>query len=198
MYSNYDNEWDRAEEPRDARASLYDERVFQAYDKDGEVAVYRRRRRRSRSGMPTVRCDGNIVAEWVARPEVWFNAISKTTPIAKPSEVPPDHLALNSRRAVYIASVALSGRPLADPCRSRKFTDQLQAFCELADRPATQHDADAMLFLMERPTDWTVCGRQAVSTQCEAGDTQETLEAASEEEFETIHSTFRPRPVYDG
>jgi hypothetical protein len=36
----------------------------------------------------------------------------------------------------------------------RKFTDQLQAFCEMADRLATAHDADAVLFLMERPTDW--------------------------------------------
>ena len=33
----------------------------------------------------------------------------------------------------------------------RKFSDQLQAFCELADRLATVHEADAMLFLMEQP-----------------------------------------------
>ena len=37
---------------------------------------------------------------------------------------------------------------------ARKLADQLQAFCELADRLATMHEAHALLFLMERPADW--------------------------------------------
>ena len=61
----------------------------------------------------------------------------------------------------------------------RKFTDQLQAFCELADRLAVMHDADAMLFLMERPTDWTRL-RQCTGehTVIVAGDTEDSLEGA--------------------
>ena len=38
---------------------------------------------------------------------------------------------------------------------ARKLADQLQAFCELADRLATAHEAHALLFLMERPADWS-------------------------------------------
>ena len=66
----------------------------------------------------------------------------------------------------------------------RKFTDQLQAFCEMADRLATQHDADAMLFLMERPTDWARL-RQATGshTVLLAGDNEDTLEGAGDEDF---------------
>ena len=37
---------------------------------------------------------------------------------------------------------------------ARKFTDQLQMFCEQADQLATQHSANSLLFLMERPVDW--------------------------------------------
>ncbi len=82
---------------------------------------------------------------------------------------------------------------------ARKFTDQLQAFCELADRLATQHDADAMLFLMERPTDWARL-RQATGshTVLLAGDTEETLEGAGDEDFETILLNMPSEaPVYE-
>ena len=69
----------------------------------------------------------------------------------------------------------------------RKFTDQLQAFCQLADQLATLNDAHAMLFLMERPTDWAqlreATGEHAVLL---AGDTEETLEGAADEDFDTI------------
>src|SRR5688572_25913266 len=81
----------------------------------------------------------------------------------------------------------------------RKFTDQLQAFCELADRLATTHDADAMLFLMERPTDWTRL-RQCTGahTVILAGDTAETLEGSAEEDFDTILLNMPSEaPVYE-
>ncbi len=69
---------------------------------------------------------------------------------------------------------------------ARKFTDQLQAFCELADRLATVHDADAVLFLMERPTDWNRL-RECTGnhTLLLAGDTEETL-AGAEEDFDSV------------
>jgi len=81
----------------------------------------------------------------------------------------------------------------------RKFTEQMQAFCELANHLATLHEADAMLFLMERPTDWARL-RQATGehTVFLAGDTEETLEGAGEEDFETILLNMPPEtPVYE-
>ena len=81
----------------------------------------------------------------------------------------------------------------------RKFTDQLQAFCELADRLATVHEADAILFLMERPTDWTRL-RQSTGQHSLilAGDTQQTLEGAAEEDFDTILLNMPSEtPVYE-
>src|SRR5687767_1643311 len=81
----------------------------------------------------------------------------------------------------------------------RKFSDQLLAFCELADRLATTHDADAMLFLMEHPTDW-VRLRQATGqhTVLLAGDTATTLEGAPQEDFDTILLNMPPEtPVYE-
>lgn len=81
----------------------------------------------------------------------------------------------------------------------RKFTDQLQAFCEMADRLATSHDADAVLYLMERATDW-VRLREATGkhTVVLAGDTAETLEGANEEDFDTILLNMPSEsPVYE-
>ncbi len=49
---------DRAAEPRDARALLYDQRVFQPFDKDGDVAVYQPKQsvaKRIQSGGSTIR-----------------------------------------------------------------------------------------------------------------------------------------------
>ena len=82
---------------------------------------------------------------------------------------------------------------------ARKFTDQLQAFCEQADRLATLHRADAVLYLMERPTDW-VRLRQATGnhTVILAGDSEETVSGASESEFEIITLHMPPEsPVYE-
>jgi diadenylate cyclase len=82
---------------------------------------------------------------------------------------------------------------------ARKFTGQLQAFCELADRLATVHDADAVLFLMERPADWArlreCTGEHVVLL---AGDRVETLAGAAEEDFDTVLLNMPPEsPVYE-
>jgi DNA integrity scanning protein DisA with diadenylate cyclase activity len=82
---------------------------------------------------------------------------------------------------------------------TRKFTDQLQAFCELADRLATIHDADALLFLMERPTDWTrlreSLGEHSVLL---AGENAEALVGAPEEDFEIVLLNLPAEtPVYE-
>jgi DNA integrity scanning protein DisA with diadenylate cyclase activity len=81
----------------------------------------------------------------------------------------------------------------------RKFTDQLQAFCELGDRLATLHEADAMLFLMERPTDWTRL-REASGkhTLLLAGDNADALEGVPEGEFPKVLLNMPSEaPVYE-
>lgn len=82
---------------------------------------------------------------------------------------------------------------------ARKFTDQLQAFCEQADRLATIHNADAVLYLMERPVDWARL-REATGnhTIILAGDSEETLLGASESDFEIVPLQMPPEsPVYE-
>jgi diadenylate cyclase len=82
---------------------------------------------------------------------------------------------------------------------ARKFTSQLQAFCELADRLATVHDADAVLFLMERPTDWNRL-RQCTGDHVLllAGDTEETLAGAAEDDYDTVLLNMPSEsPVYE-
>lgn len=82
---------------------------------------------------------------------------------------------------------------------ARKFTEQLQTFCELADRLSTTHEADAMLFLMERPTDW-VRLREVTSDHAVllAGHSDETLDGAAEEDFDTIVLNMPAEtPVYE-
>ena len=82
---------------------------------------------------------------------------------------------------------------------ARRFTDQLQAFCRQADELATEHSADALLFLMERPTDWArlreCTGKHHVIL---AGDSEETLAGASADSF-TIVLVNMPAasPVYE-
>jgi DNA integrity scanning protein DisA with diadenylate cyclase activity len=81
----------------------------------------------------------------------------------------------------------------------RKFSEQMQAFCEMANHLATIHDAHAMLFLMERPTDWSRL-RQATGehTLLLAGDTEETLEGAVDEDLDTILLNMPSEsPVYE-
>jgi len=82
---------------------------------------------------------------------------------------------------------------------TRKFTDQLQAFCEHADRLAAAHEADALLFLMERPTDWQQLRQSAGSHPVLlAGDSEETLVGAAEADFTRVYVRMPPEsPVYE-
>ena len=58
MYNNYDNEWEVGPRSHATHALLlYDQRVFQPYDKEGEIALYRpspsaAKKKTSASGMP--------------------------------------------------------------------------------------------------------------------------------------------------
>ncbi len=84
---------------------------------------------------------------------------------------------------------------------ARKYTDQLQAFCEQANRLATIHNADAVLYLMERPTDW---GKLQKATGNHniilAGDSEATLAGALESDcdFDIVLLHMPPAsPVYE-
>src|SRR6476619_8141905 len=61
------------------------------------------------------------------------------------------------------------------------------------------HEADAMLFLIERPTDWTRLRQSSGQhTVLLAGDTAETLEGAGDEDFDTILLNMPSEaPVYE-
>lgn len=82
---------------------------------------------------------------------------------------------------------------------ARRFTDQLQSFCTQANEMAVQHNADALLFLMERPTDW-VRLRECTDQHhvLLAGDSDETLAGASPDDF-TVVIVNMPvaSPVYE-
>jgi DNA integrity scanning protein DisA with diadenylate cyclase activity len=81
----------------------------------------------------------------------------------------------------------------------RKFSDQLLSFCELGVRLAAVHNADAMLFLMEHPTDW-IRLRQATRDRrvLLAGETEEILDGAADEDFDMILLHMPPEtPVYE-
>ena len=82
---------------------------------------------------------------------------------------------------------------------ARKTSEQLLTFCELATRLATVSEADAILFLVERPTDW---GRLAEATGNHtvilAADSEEVLAGAAEDAFDSILLNMPPEsPVYE-
>ena len=82
---------------------------------------------------------------------------------------------------------------------ARKPPDQLQVFCQQADQLATLHSADAVLFLMERPADWSKV-REAVGKHpvLLAGDSAETLAGASPDDFKIILVNKPPEsPVFE-
>ena len=82
---------------------------------------------------------------------------------------------------------------------ARKFSDQLQLFCQQANELASLNTADAVLFLMERPADWAKL-REAVGKHpvLLAGESAETLAGASPEEFKIILVNKPPEsPVFD-
>jgi DNA integrity scanning protein DisA with diadenylate cyclase activity len=79
-----------------------------------------------------------------------------------------------------------------------KFTDQLQAFCEIASRLARGDDADALLFLLEGSVDWrrlrSATGKHTVLL---AADHAEYLEGAEAAGFDTVALNIPDSPVYE-
>jgi diadenylate cyclase len=82
---------------------------------------------------------------------------------------------------------------------SKKFSNQLKAFCDQACHLADLHNADAILFLMEKLTDWRQLRRATKGyAVLVAGDSEETLYGASEEDFDTIQLNMSSdAPVYE-
>src|SRR3972149_6434217 len=82
---------------------------------------------------------------------------------------------------------------------ARKFSDQLQLFCQQANELATLHNADALLFLMEKPADWVKL-REAVGKHpvLLAGDSAGTLAGAATDGFKIVLVNNPPEsPVFE-
>ena len=80
-----------------------------------------------------------------------------------------------------------------------KFTDQLEAFCEIATRLAKREDADAILFLLEGSYNWDRL-REAMgksTTVILACDRPEYTQGAEEAGFDTIELNIPDSPVYE-
>lgn len=80
----------------------------------------------------------------------------------------------------------------------RKFSEQLQALCDLARSLADLHAADAILFLAERPTDWdklhAALGNHALIL---AAETEDVLAGVTEGDFDTVVLGNPDLPVYE-
>ncbi|MCA9239990.1 MAG: DNA integrity scanning protein DisA nucleotide-binding domain protein, partial [Planctomycetales bacterium] len=81
---------------------------------------------------------------------------------------------------------------------ARKFSDQLEAFCQLAAGLADLHNAEAILFLTERPQEWLKL-QAAVGdhTLIVAADSEEALAGAEDAHFDTIVLDVPDLPVYE-
>lgn len=94
-----------------------------------------------------------------------------------------------------LVSFAVSGISMAP---SIKFTDQLEAFCDIASQLSKREDADALLFLLESSTDWeklrSTTGKQHVLV---ASDRPSYLAKAEEFGFDTIELNIPDSPVYE-
>lgn len=79
-----------------------------------------------------------------------------------------------------------------------KFSDQFQAFCGLASQLAKVHQADAVLYLLERATDWKRLNDATdVESVVIASDTEEALAGAADEGLDTIFLNMPDAPVYE-
>lgn len=81
---------------------------------------------------------------------------------------------------------------------SIKFTDQVEAFCEIATRLAKREEADALLFLLEGSYNWdklrAATGKASVVL---ASDRPQHLAGAEEAGFDTIELNIPDSPVYE-
>ncbi|TWT30472.1 DNA integrity scanning protein DisA [Posidoniimonas corsicana] len=81
---------------------------------------------------------------------------------------------------------------------ARKFSDQLDAFCQMAARMADLHNAEAILFLTERPTEWdklqAAVGDHALIV---AADSEDVLAGSEDAQFDTVVLSVPDLPVYE-
>lgn len=81
---------------------------------------------------------------------------------------------------------------------SAKFSEQLQAFCDVAGRLAKAEEADAILFLLEQALDWeklhSAMGKNDVLI---AADDPDFLVGAEDAGFSTVELNIPDSPVYE-
>lgn len=81
---------------------------------------------------------------------------------------------------------------------SIKFSDQLEAFCEIAMRLAKSEEADALLFLIEDSIDWEKLRAATGKTHVVlASDRPKHLAKADDFGFDTIELNIPDSPVYE-
>ncbi len=79
-----------------------------------------------------------------------------------------------------------------------KFSEQLQAFCEIAARLAKLEDAEALLFLLEGPLDWAKLREATEKLHVVlATDKANYLAEAEEFGFDTVELNIPDSPVYE-
>ena len=81
---------------------------------------------------------------------------------------------------------------------SIKFTDQLEAFCEIATRLVKREEADALLFLLEGSYDWDKLRRATGKLSVVlASDRPQHLVGAEDAGFDTVELNIPDSPVYE-
>ncbi len=79
-----------------------------------------------------------------------------------------------------------------------KFSEQLAVYCGLAVQLAEQHNADALLLILEKPTDWKQLQKVVGElTLVLAADDEDVLEGASDEGIDTILLHMPEAPFYE-
>jgi DNA integrity scanning protein DisA with diadenylate cyclase activity len=79
-----------------------------------------------------------------------------------------------------------------------QFTEQLKSMCELAVRMATAHESEAVLVLLDGPTDWDALKKSTSSLQTlVAADRADQLDGADEADLFTIELDMLGSTVYE-
>ena len=101
-----------------------------------------------------------------------------------------------------ISTKSAPSRASSGKAGSRRFTPQLEAFCNQAVSLADLHEAEAILVLAERPLDWAqLYGALKKHTLLVAADSEQQLAGAHDEDsgghFDTIVLGMADAPVYE-
>ena len=82
--------------------------------------------------------------------------------------------------------------------KQQKFSDRFSSIFDMALAMAEESEADAILVMMEGPTDWEqLRQRQSKAKIIVAGDTPEVVDGAAEHELPVVILDMTDGPVYE-